>query len=65
MLKVLKYKMKQNELIEDLKKAVKDRDNEAVHGIYDSLIKLRLNQHEPSFIKKLNKLVEGIDFWYA
>jgi len=57
--------MKQDKLLIELKKAIKEGDNEAVHGIYDQLLKLRLRQHEPSFVRRLDKLVEGIAFWYA
>lgn len=56
---------KQNVLIEKLKKAVKTRDNEEVHGLYDELIIMRLRQHEPSFIRRLDRIVAGVNFWYS
>ena len=58
-------KEKQDKLISELKDAMQHRDWEVVHGIYDDLMRTRLNQHEPSFIKMLDKLTKGADFWYA
>lgn len=57
--------MKQDKLFLKLKEAIKERDNEYVHSVYDQLIKLRLRQHEPSFVRRLDKLVKGIAFWFA
>ena len=58
-------KKKQDELIKELKEAVAGDDNEIVHSIYDQLLELRLKQHEPSFVRRLNKIVKEINFWYA
>lgn len=53
------------ELIKELKAAVKDRDNESVHGIYDEIIELIARQADPKLVSKVQKLVGGMDFWYA
>lgn len=58
-------KKTQDELIKELKDAVKNGDNEAVHSIYDDLIIMRLRQHEPSFVRMLDKITKDIAFWYA
>ena len=57
--------MKQDKLLVELKEAVKKVDNEVVHDVYDQLLKLRLRRHDPSFVRRLDKLVEDIAFWYA
>lgn len=53
------------ELIEELKAAVKDQDNEEVHGIYDQIIELIARQADPKLVSKVKKLVAGVNFWYA
>jgi len=55
----------QKDLIEELKKAIADRDNEVVHSIYDFIILSRLKELDPKLVEKLDKLVKGMDFWYA
>lgn len=58
-------KDQQEELMSRLKQAVLDDDNEVVHHLYDKIILMRLRQHDPNFVSKLDKIVEGINFWYA
>ncbi len=53
------------ELIEELKKAVKEKDNEWVHGVYDEIMELIARQADPKLVSKVQKLVGGMDFWYA
>lgn len=48
-----------------LKQAIMDGDNEKVHSRYDELIENIAKRYEPDTVKKLQKDVEGITFWYA
>lgn len=57
--------LSEKEKIKRLKQAVKEGDNEVVHGRYDELIEDRLTELDPKFMKKLNSMVKGIGFWYA
>lgn len=53
------------ELFKDLRKYVLQSDNEVVHSLYDDLIRKRLKELDPSFLNRLDKIVEDVNFWYA
>ena len=56
---------RQDIILQWYKDAVAEKDYEAAHGYYDNLIKLRLNAHEPSFIKMLDKIRGEMRFYDA
>jgi len=51
--------------IRKLKKFVEEGDNEQVHWIYDEIIYEIAKQYEPELVEKVDKISEGIIFWYA
>lgn len=40
-------------------------DSEMIHSLYDDLIEEIAMRHEPKLVKKLQKMVTNIPFWYA
>lgn len=58
-------KTTQDSLFEELKEGIKQQDDWSIHTTYDRLLELRLRKHEPSFVRRLKKLVKGVSFWYA
>ena len=50
-------------LLETLKKHF--GDNEIVHGDYDDYIRAIAYASQPDLVEEADKLVQGIDFWYA
>jgi hypothetical protein len=51
--------------MDKLRAAVKDKDNEAAHGIYDKLLKAIAMKADPKAVAELDALVDNIEFWYA
>lgn len=43
----------------------RDADPEAFHAHYDELMRNRLLELDPEFVRDLDAEAEGLDFWYA
>jgi len=51
--------------LEELKELVREEDNEAVHYLYDKIVWELAYKQDKDLVEKIDKIVEGIDFWYA
>ena len=51
--------------LSELSDAVAKKDNEAVHGIYDEIMRHLAWKNEAILVQEIDKMVEGINFWYA
>lgn len=54
-------------LTKEEKKKFKDmeNDNEEIHGLYDDLMRARLEELDPEFMKDLEEARGNTAFWYA
>lgn len=55
----------QEELLEELKCAVNDNDEAAVHVAYDTIIEKELKRTNPKLLTKLNRIRKGMIFFYG
>jgi len=55
------YKEEINELINKLKKEIKNDNNEAIHCVCDMILWKIAKKYEPELFDKLNKII----FWYS
>jgi len=39
-------------------------DDAGAHAAYDAIIEERLRELDPEFVEALEKLIEGVHFWY-
>ena len=53
------------ELIKKLKEEVEENDNEVVHSLYDDIMVTRLAELDPKLLKRIDRIVKGVNFWYA
>jgi len=51
--------------IKRLKEKAKVCDNEMVHMYYDEIIYAIAKKYEPIKVKQIDKIVNGIHFWYS
>lgn len=40
-------------------------DGEVIHGIYDDILELIAQKYDPKLFKKLKKMIQDVEFWYA
>ena len=53
------------QLLEDLQKAIKDKNSAQAHGVYDDIMLEIAFEHEPEFLDKLHILLKDTELWYA
>lgn len=56
-------KKKFDEIVEKLKES--KSDPEIAHGLYDDAMRVLAENAHADLVKKLDKLVKNIPFWYA
>lgn len=52
-------------MIGQLQDAVKEKDNEKAHSIYDTIAFVLARLHEPKTMNKMDKIVKNMEFWCA
>lgn len=62
---ITKWQRELDVLIEDLRSAVDDVDNEVAHGVYDDILEHIAKKHEPKLLAEVLEIVKNTSFWYA